>query len=70
MGEIVLYLGGLSLGAFLIIWTYSVTILLFYLLLLYQIIQSNKDTNSLKFRISEVKSLLMDKRKIERFQDS
>ena len=55
MSEIVLYLGDLSLGAFLIIWTYSVTILLFYLLLLSQFIQSEKDTNSLKFRINEVK---------------
>lgn len=70
MAEIALYLGSLSLGEFLLIWTSSVAILSLYLLLLYQLIRLNKDTKSLKLKINAIKGILIDKLKIECFHDS
>ena len=68
MDEIAVYLGSLSLGEFLIIWAFSVTLLILYLTLLYQLMRLSQDTNSLKLKINEIKGMLIEKPEIERMQ--
>ena len=57
-GEIVNFLGSLSLGEFMLIWVSALLLVFFCLLLLFNIIQIKKSTNLLKVNIKEILYLL------------
>ncbi len=70
MGEIILYLGSLSLGEFLLVWASIFTIVLFYLFLLYQLFRLNKDTDGLGVKLNEFISLRKDNQPIKGIRES
>ena len=57
-GEIVNFLGSLSLGEFMLIWVSALLLVFFCLFLLFNIIQIKKSTNLLKVNIKEILYLL------------
>jgi hypothetical protein len=54
MKEVFVFLGRLSLGEFLIVWTSVTAVALFYLLLLYYLSQIEKDLNVLMRNIKKI----------------
>lgn len=54
MKEVFVFFGSLSLGEFLIVWTSVAAVAFFYLLLLYYLIQIEKDLNVLMRNIKKI----------------
>ena len=54
MNEMLIFLGRLSLGEFIVIWTSAITLVLFYSFLLYYIIKIEKEVNLLKITMKEI----------------
>jgi len=52
------FLAHLSFGEFIIIWTSTLMVVLFYLVLLFYIIRIEKDVKLLKIKVKEMYSLL------------
>ena len=57
-GEIVNFLGSLSLGEFMLIWVSALLLVFFCLFLLFNIIQIKKGTNLLKVNVKKILYLL------------
>ena len=58
INEIFIFLGRLSAGEFILIWTSTITLLLFYIILLYYLIQIERDLELLQLKIKRISDLL------------
>ena len=62
-------MGSLTFGEFIIIWVSSILLVLFYLFLLYIIVQIKKDSNLLKINVISMVDLLIDDYKVAILHD-
>ena len=69
MREMLYFLGSLTFGEFIIIWVSSILLVLFYLFLLYIIVQIKKDSNLLKINVISMVDLLIDDYKVAILHD-
>lgn len=60
MNEIFVYLSRLSFGEFMVIWTFTILTILFYLFLLYYLMQIENDANILRINFKKISDLLYD----------
>jgi hypothetical protein len=58
MNAVLIFLGRLSLGEFIVIWTSTIAVALFYLFLLYYLTKIEKDLNLLKLKVKRISELL------------
>ena len=58
MNEMFIFLGRLSSGEFILIWTSTIIVVFFYLFLLYYLIKIEKDIDMLQLKIKRISDLL------------
>jgi hypothetical protein len=58
MNEVLIFLGRLSLGEFIFIWTSTIVVVLFYLFLFYDLIKIEQDLDLLRVKIKRISELL------------
>ena len=57
MSELVTFIGDLNLGTFIVMWTFTIFLAIFFSLLLFSVTQMNKET----IKISEKVKILLEK---------
>ena len=61
MIELLTFIGNLNLGTFILIWTSTIFIVIFIVLLLFSVLQMKKEATKISKKIREITALLAEK---------
>ena len=61
MIELLTFIGNLNLGTFILIWTATIFIIIFIVLLLFSVLQMKKEATKITKKIREITALLAEK---------
>lgn len=61
MVELISFIGDLNFGTFILIWTFTVFLVIFIILLLFSVLQMRKEATKINLKIKKIIALLAEK---------